>query len=48
MQCNFLTDILRLGSFVLCLKCTKITAVSWMLEPSGEVGGDVPEYLSLG
>ena len=25
--------------------CTKVTAISWMLEPFVEVGGDVPEQI---
>ena len=48
MQFNFLTDILDL--VYLCFAentqrvhlCTEVSAASWMLEPLGEVGGDVP------
>ena len=52
MQCTFLTDIL---DFVyLCFVqniqrvhlSTEEPAASRMLEPFGEVGGDVPEYFS--
>ena len=50
MQCNFLTDIsdlvyLRFASNVqrVHLSIDK-PAASRMLEPFGEVGGDVPEY----
>ena len=50
MQCDFLTDILDL--VYLCFakdvqrvhQSTEEPAVSRMLEPFGEVGGDVPEY----
>ena len=28
--------------------CTEVTAASWMLEPFGEVGRDVPEYFLSG
>ena len=52
MQCNFLTDILDLGLFALCLNVQRVhlstvePAASPMLEPFGEVGGDGPEYFS--
>ena len=52
MQCNFLTDILdlvylRFASNVQSLHLSSDEpAASRMLEPSGEVGGDVPEYFS--
>ena len=28
--------------------CTEVTAASWLLEPFGEIGRDVPEYFSSG
>ena len=31
-----------------CNRCTEVSATSWMMEPFGEAGGDVPEYFSLG
>ena len=50
MQCNFLTDILDLVYLRFALNVQKVhlntdePAASRMLEPFGEVGGDVPEY----
>ena len=52
MQCTFLTDILDLVylCFVKNIErvhlSTEEPATSRMLEPFGEVGGDVPEYFS--
>ena len=52
MLCNSLTDILDLVylRFALNVKrvhlSTEEPAASRMLEPIGEVGGDVPEYFS--
>ena len=51
MQCNFLTDILDLFylRFVQNVQrvhlSTEEHAASRMLEPFGEVNGDVPEYV---
>ena len=53
MQCNFLTDILDLIYLRFALNVQRVhlstdqPAASRMLEPFGEVGGDVPEYFSL-
>ena len=52
MQCTFLTDILdfvylRLVQNIQIMHLsTEEPAASRMLEPFGEVGGDVPEYFS--
>ena len=52
MHCNFLTDTfdlvyLRFAVNVLMVHlCTEVTAASWLLEPFGEIGDDVPEYFS--
>ena len=52
VQCNFLTDILDLVYLRFALNvqrvylCTEEPEASRMLEPFGEVGGDVPEYFS--
>ena len=52
MQCNFLTDILDFVYFRLVQNIQRVhlstdePAASRMLEPFGEVGGDVPEYFS--
>ena len=52
MQCTFLIDILDFVylRFVQNIQrvhlSTEETAASRMLEPFGEVGGDVPEYFS--
>ena len=52
MQCNFLTDILDLVYLRYALNVHRVHlstdehAASRMLEPFGEVGGDVPEYFS--
>ena len=52
MQCTFLTDILdfvylRLVQNIQSVHLsTEEPAASRMLEPFGEVGGDVPEYFS--
>ena len=52
MQCNFLTDILDLVYLRFALNVQKMHLIteeavaSRMLEPFGEVGGDVPEYFS--
>ena len=52
MQCNILTDILDLVylRFVQNVQRVHLSAeepaTSKMLEPFGEVGGDVPEYFS--
>ena len=54
MQCNFLTDTLDLIylHFAENVQIVQLSieepAVSWLLELFGEVGGDVPEYLSSG
>ena len=52
MQCNILTDILDLVYLRFAQKVQRVhlsaeePAASRMLEPFGEVGGDVPEYVS--
>ena len=52
MQCNFLTAILDLVYLCFAQNVQRVhlstdeTAASRMIEPFGEVGGDVPEYLS--
>ena len=49
MLCNFLTDILDLVYLRFVQRVhlsTEEPATSRMLEPFGEVGGDVPEYFS--
>ena len=52
MQCNFLTDILDLVYLRFAKNVPRVDlsteepAASMMLEPFGEVGGDVPEYFS--
>ena len=52
MLCNFLTDILVLVYLRFALTVQRVhlsteePAASRMLEPFGEVGGDVPEYFS--
>ena len=52
MQCNFLTDILDLVYLRFAETVQRVhlstdePAASRMLEPFGEVGGDVPEYFS--
>ena len=52
MQCNFLTDILDLVYLRIAKNVQRVhlsteePAASRMLEPFGEVGGDVPEYFS--
>ena len=52
MRCNFLNDILDLVYLHFAENvqrvhlCTEVTAASWVLEPFGEVGGDVTEYFS--
>ena len=52
MQCTFLTDILDLFYFRFVQNIRRVhlsteePAASRMLEPFGEVGGDVPEYFS--
>ena len=52
MQCNFLTDILDFVYLRFALNVQRVhlsteePAASRMLEPFGEVGGDVPEYFS--
>ena len=54
MQSNFLTDILKLVYLHFSENvqrvhlCTEVTAASWLFEPFGEIGGDVPEYFSSG
>ena len=53
MQCTFLTDILDFIYLRLVQNIQRVHlsteehAASRMLEPFGEVGGDVPEYFSL-
>ena len=53
MQCNYLTDILDLVYLRFAKNVqrvhlyTEVTAESWMLEPFGESGVDVPKYISL-
>ena len=47
--CNVtLTDILRLICALLKMFKEELTAASWILEPLGGVGRDVPEYFSSG
>ena len=52
MQCTFLTDILDFVYLRLVQNIQRVhlsteeIAASRMLEPFGEVGGDVPEYFS--
>ena len=52
MQCNFLTYILDLVYLRFAKNVQRVhlsteePAASRMLEPFGEVGGDVPEYFS--
>ena len=52
MQCTFLTDILDFVYLRLIQNIQRVhlsteePAASRMLEPFGEVGGDVPEYFS--
>ena len=52
MQCSFLTDILDLVYLGFAKNVQRVhlsteePAASKMLEPLGEVGGDVPEYFS--
>ena len=54
MQCNFVTDILDLVYLRFAQNVQRVhlytevhvIAVSWMLDSFGEVGGDVPEYIS--
>ena len=52
MQCTFLTDILDFVYFRFVQNIRRVhlsteePAASRMLEPFGEVGGDVPEYFS--